>query len=203
MSTKDDEIERRVRDALRAGREQDAMAEAVRGYGPMIEGWLRKRLPSAYAQDAYQELLMEVWPTLPHFDWAIPLRVWMTTRAKYVLYRWIRKLGKDAALPSREAAGPEVPQPGRTDTLVYLLTAVKRQAFMVWHEQFSERSRQIMIWREGEKLSWDEIAVRLGEMPEPAGQATRVRTLNRLRKQYEVLKPRMAAFGKSIKEKML
>lgn len=130
-----------------------------------VLGFLRRRLGSERAEDAFQETFLRALQAYPRLDHGEHLRAWVLTIARNVAIDALRR-----ARPAAEAVetGAEDERPAYED-LAELTDGLP------------PKERAAVVLRYGYDLSYDQIAAALASSPDAARQAasTGVRTLRR------------------------
>jgi len=188
-----DQSEAAIHDRCRAGDHAAACTLAIETYGRELFGYLNAVANDPeVATDAYGQLALVLWQSLPGFRWDASLRTWLYALARSSLSRITRRpehrrphIALDAASAEGFAAAV------RTRTAEYLRTET-RDAVTEIRDALSEEDRAILILRVDRGLDWSEIArITLVEddvaatAPVPAAIA---REAARLRKRFERIK---------------
>ncbi|MEM1413587.1 MAG: sigma-70 family RNA polymerase sigma factor [Myxococcota bacterium] len=178
-----------VREAL--GREDvaGATSQTLELYGYELFRFLRATLrDEARAEDAYQELCIQIFRALPRFEWRSSLRTWAFRLARHTLGRAHRSARhREAQLGTAEESAL-VARWTRTVTAEWRRTAA-RDRLRERTAALPEEDRSIVTLRIRDRMSWKEIARILG--PEDAPDEAVATEAARLRKRYERIKAQL------------
>lgn len=178
------DMEQRIRALHDAGDFTGAATCAVEEYGPEVLGWLVVATgDAATADEAFGAACEDLWRGLPSFRWECSARTWFYTLTRRAL---VRHRKRAAERPERriELASFDAAELARSRTAPWLRTEVK-DVFVRLRGSLSEPERELLVLRVDRDLSWDEIALILGEPGDRAATAARVR------KRFQVIKDKL------------
>lgn len=141
-----------------AGGDQGAVKECLARYGGLLWGLARRFTSSAAdAEDAVQEIFVDVWKSADRFDSTI------TSEAAFIAMiarrRLIDRRRREGRRPSTEPL-PELPMHAATEPggEVFAEAALARKAL----DKLRDEPRQILLLAIGQGLTYEEIAERTG-----------------------------------------
>lgn len=179
--------EARIREALARGDADEAAAEAIRGLGPEILGYLTRVLGSADdAADAFSLFSEKLWRGIGRFEGRSSVRVWAYRVAWTAAMRvtedgWRRRRERlRTSMASRIAAEVLSRTPGGTaepDEMQRLRSALRPE------------ERSLLVLRVNRRLSWSEVADVMRAEGEAVDEAA-------LRKRFERVKLRLAELAR-------
>jgi len=181
-------LEAEIRAAWLAGDLARATTLTLEGYGPEVLGWLvAVTHDPAEADDAFATASEDLFRGFEAFRWECSPRAWLYTLARHAL---LRERGRAAARPSRRQplGDVDVAASARAGTAPWLRTETK-DAFAALRAALDEDERALLVLRVDRDLSWDEIAVILGEGGGPAKASAR------LRKRFQNIKEKLRALA--------
>jgi RNA polymerase sigma-70 factor, ECF subfamily len=182
--------------AIRAACEEDPVAAVtllLERHGAELLGFLAATLPSRnHAREVYTMAAEDLWRGLPQFEWRCSLRAWTYTvarnaRARYLLHE-ARRIARDeviADLPWLKGIADRT----RSPTPAHLRTEIKTRLREL-REQLSEDEQTLLMLRVDRGLSWNELAVVLGESADDTPKEV-ARAATRLRQRFQVLKSKL------------
>ncbi|MBS2021888.1 MAG: sigma-70 family RNA polymerase sigma factor [Deltaproteobacteria bacterium] len=181
---RDPALEQRLTQSLTEGRTRDAVADAIRGYGPQILGWLVVvHGDEDEAADVFAAFAEDVVTGIESFRGASSFRVW----AYAVAWRASQRYRRDAfrrhtrGLMTSEAS--QLAEEVRSS----LGTRLDRSARVArLREQLSPEDQALITLRFDRELSWTEVAEALSAEGEVVTEAA-------LRKRFERLKDTLRA----------
>lgn len=192
MSTEDrDELEREIRRRFEGGDLRGAAAEAMRGYGPEIFGFLLAlHRNEDEAAEVFSTFSEQLWRGLPGFAWQCSFRTWAYTVARNASHRHLRGARRRAALvPIADCPElSEIAERVRTETAEFLRTPVK-DAVRALRDALPDADRTLLVLRVDRGMSWLDLARVFGD--EPEDDAALKRAAARLRKRFQLLKERL------------
>jgi RNA polymerase sigma-70 factor (ECF subfamily) len=181
-------LERRIRDALARGDVDGASAEAIRGYGPELLGYLTRVLGSpADAADAFSLFSEQLWRGMRRFEGRSSVRVWAYRVAWTAAMRvaddgWRRRRERlRTSMASRIAAEVLTRTPGRE--------AREHDELQRLRGALHPDERSLLVLRIDRRLSWKEIADVMRQEGEPVDEAA-------LRKRFERVKKRLGELAR-------
>lgn len=194
------ELERQVRARVAAGDHAGAATTAIRGLGPEIFGFLVGLHRDPQAADEVFALWSErVWRGIERFAWGCTLRTWCYSIAHNTSRNFRRdtRVRDGRALPLPESSQlVELRQEVRSETSPYRRTDVKDR-FAALRATLPPEDQALLVLRVDRQLAWKELArVMTAETAAHDDDAELVRTAQRLRKRYQLLKDRLLALGR-------
>jgi RNA polymerase sigma-70 factor (ECF subfamily) len=161
------EVEEDVRRRCEGGDVQGAVTAVIRGYGPDLMGFMHalSRQPTD-AGDAFADLCVRMWKSLPGFRWDSTLWTWthvLARRALHAQHRrriaWDEQHVRISDIPAIDALIVEV----RTTALARMRGEPTRAERL--RRQLSAEEQELLILRVDRGLAWREIAQVLGQVP--------------------------------------
>lgn len=178
------DVESRIAQARQRGDHEGAAAEAIRGFGPEILGYLSRVLGSRdEASDAFSFFAEQLWRGLPGFAGRSSVRVW----AYRVAWSAAVRLRADAWFRRRERFPTSMASRVAGEVLSRTAVARERESAELTRLRASlePEEQSLLVLRVDRGLSWREVAeVMAGEgqaLDEPA-----------LRKRFERVKAKLA-----------
>jgi RNA polymerase sigma-70 factor, ECF subfamily len=177
-------VETRIAQAIERGDRDAAAAEAIRGFGPEILGYLSRVLGSRdQASDAFSFFAEQLWHGMPGFAGRSSVRVWAYRVAWSAAVRlrsdaWFRRRERFPSSMASRVAGEVLSRPAavrerESAELTRLRAALEPE------------EQSLLVLRVDRGLSWREVAEVMAEegreMDEPA-----------LRKRFERVKAKLA-----------
>ncbi len=178
------EVETRIAQALQGGDHERAAAEAIRGFGPEILGYLSRVLGSRDdASDAFSFFAEQLWRGMPGFAGRSSVRVW----AYRVAWSAAVRLRADAWFRKRERFPTSMAS--RVAGEVLSRSAVRRERESAHlarlRAALDPEEQSLLVLRVDRGLSWREVA----EIMSGEGQTLDEPTL---RKRFERVKTKLA-----------
>ena len=156
----------------------DVFTELVREHGPAVYRLARSVVrDGALADDVAQETFIKVWRHLPEFRGEGSLRGWILRIAHNQAVSTLRRVRDRATDPTQL---PQSGDPIGTTRLVEGRLAAQELTAAI--DELDELSRAIVVLREVEGLSYDDIAVTLG-VPIPTVKTRLLRSRRTLARQ--------------------
>ncbi len=184
-------LEATIRGLHAEERLDEAARVALEGYGPEILGFLMALTRDAdAASDRFGQFCEDMWRGLPGFRWASSFRTWAYTLARNAHHRALRDphVRRGRRLETGELGRLQANI--RTQTLPYLLTAVKDR-FAALRQSLAEEDQALLILRLDRRMSWREIAEVLHAGEAAVDEEGLKRRAAALRKRYERVKARL------------
>lgn len=180
----DTHVEERIRALCEAEDWSAAAACAIESFGPEVLGWLvvTTNDPTT-SEEAFSLACEDLWRGISAFRWECSARTWFYTLTRRALIRFRKRADENPkrriALASFDAA-----ERIRSGTAPWLRTDVK-DVFARLRAQLSEEERELLVLRVDRDLSWEDIAIMLGENGDRA-------TVNaRLRKRFQLVRDKL------------
>jgi len=180
--------EQRVQELLAAGDHRGAAAEAIRGLGPKVLGYLRSILrDDEDAADAFSHFAEDLWRGIGGFRGESSFKTWAYKlawcAAMHVRSDAWKRLGR--RLESGEAS--RIADEVRTKSAVR--DERQRQTLERLREALTPEEQTLLFLRLDQQLDWNEVADVLSAGGTPVEPAA-------LRKRYERLKERLARMAR-------
>jgi RNA polymerase sigma-70 factor (ECF subfamily) len=187
VSTDRAELERSIRHRCEGGDPDGALAEALRGFGPEIYGFLVATTGDrSAADDVFSQFAEDVWHGLSRFDWrGATLRTWLYVVARHAAARRRRGKRRDLVPLSHESVA-RIAEHLRTATATFLRTEQKDRLAAL-RASLPDEDRELLVLRVDRNLAWDDLARVMIDAPAPDA-ATVKREAARLRKRFERLR---------------
>jgi RNA polymerase sigma-70 factor, ECF subfamily len=181
-------VEERIQSLLAGGDTRGAAAEAIRGFGPRILGYLRSVLrDDGDAQEAFSVFAEHLWRGIGTFRGEASFRTWAFKIAWHAALgvrddAW-RRLGRRFETSEASRLAEEV------RTRSGLRVERQRQALDVLRDALTPEEQTLLALRVDQRLAWDDIADVLSTEEAPVEAAA-------LRKRFERLKDRLARLAR-------
>jgi RNA polymerase sigma-70 factor (ECF subfamily) len=184
-----------IRAALDRGDDEGALTLLLHEYGPQLLGYLTVMSTPTKAREIYCLLAEDLWRGLPKFEWRCSLRAWVYTlarnaRARHLLAEKRRDAREEIAPPEwlRELASRT-----RSPTPLHRQVEVK-DAMRLLRQRLDERDQTLLMLRVDRDLSWQELAVVLGE--HRPGESIETAAA-RLRQRFQSLKEKLRELART------
>lgn len=178
------EMEEGIRALWEKGDASGAATRAIETYGPEVLGWLVVSTNDATtAEEVFAMACEDLWRSLAAFRWECTARTWFYTLTKRALIR-LRRRADERPRRRLELASYDAAERARTRTAPWLRTEMK-DVFARLRASLSEAERDLLVLRVDRDLTWEEIAIVLGE---DGGGA---KASARLRKRFQLVKDKL------------
>jgi len=155
---KDDDLEARVRARCEAGEIEDAVADAVRGYGEEVFSFIAARFANEDdAAEVFSQACEDLLSSLPTFRWRASLRTWFYRLARTAAVRYKRSPLNRGDRRVALSNVSEIAYQVRSRTMAHLRTEVKDRVRAL-RDRLEEDDRQLLELRIDRDLSWNDIA---------------------------------------------
>lgn len=190
-------LERRVREALSAGRAGDAATALLEGYGPELYGFLRATLrDDDAAGDVFGMLSEDLFKGLPGFRAEASLRTWCYALARHAAARWRRDPLRRRGVRADDASElGKLVHELRSRTSIWRRTEVKDRVRAL-RDALSVEEQELLILRVDRGMEWEEVARALLDDGEEADAAAVSKKAAALRKRFERIKEKLKALAK-------
>lgn len=191
------DVEARVRSLVDAGAVDDAVSEAIEGYGGEVFGFLVARLrDDDVASDVFSQACEDLWRTLAAFEWRCSLRTWMYKLARSAATRHERSPHNRHGRKLRLSQVSELADRVRSRTMDHLRTEVKDR-FAELRAELSVDDQTLLSLRVDRGLDWNDIARVFadGELEGDELARASARLRQRFKKVKERLRERAVAAG--------
>lgn len=193
MSNDHGELERAVRELCEQGKQGEAAAAVVQGYGPEIFGLLRALSKDEDdAADAFGIFAEDLLKGIGSFAWRSSMRTWAYTLARHALLRVQTSPHRLAArqIPLSQSPVSRIAEQVRERTLPHLRTEVK-DGLARLREGLTPEEQLLLTLRIDRQMPWDEVTAILdaGES-EAVRQDLKKRTALH-RKRFQLLKDKL------------
>jgi RNA polymerase sigma-70 factor (ECF subfamily) len=182
-----------IRRAWDAADFEQAATRLIQSYGPEVHGFLAAFMNDrTAAAEAFSLFARDLWVALTDFGWRCTARGWAYTLARNAARRHAKaeKRRRLRHVPIPDGLLSQVAARSRTRTDAYLRTEVKNR-MQELRQRLPAEDQQILILRVSRKLSWNEIAMVLGDSGVSATDAELQREASRLRKRFQLAKDRL------------
>jgi RNA polymerase sigma-70 factor, ECF subfamily len=181
-------LEARIAAALGRGDAEAAAAEAIRGYGPQILGYLTRVLASADdAADAFSLFSEQLWRGIGGFSGRSTVRVW----AYRVAWSAALRVSSDAYRRRREHLPTSLASRLAAEVLSRPPAAAEREAAEMerLRSALAPDEQSLLVLRLDRRLSWKEVAEVMREEGRPLDEAA-------LRKRFERIKEKLGRIAR-------
>ncbi|MFT7580327.1 MAG: RNA polymerase sigma-70 factor (ECF subfamily) [Myxococcota bacterium] len=174
-----------LKHALEVDGLEAAVNLAIRAYGSELFGFIVNTTHDEdLAQDVFQTLCMEIWKSMPRFQWQSSFRTWVYVLARRTTFRALG-VSKGTPVGRLHTEGEQSLQARwtRTSTLEWQKTENKDR-FWLLCEGLEPEQRTLVMLRIGRRLPWNEVARIMSEEDAPSDANLR-RLSGQLRKRFE------------------
>jgi len=181
------DVDARVRALVERGDHASAASAAVRAFAPELLGFLVAVMRSeADADEGFATVSERLWRSLDTFEWRCTLRTW----AYMIARREVERFRKGAR--RREAGRERISK--RKDLIAEAKTTMqsKRDRLTLLRDELPPEDRELLVLRVDRALAWEEIALGFVEDPQRCSEDELRRVGARLRKQFQLVKDRLA-----------
>lgn len=178
------DVETRIARALDGGDREAAAAEAIRGFGPEILGYLSRVLGSRdQASDAFSFFAEQLWRGMPGFAGRSSVRVW----AYRVAWSAAVRLRADAWFRKRERFPTSMASRVAAEVLSSTAASRERESAELTRLRaaLEPEEQSLLVLRVDRGLSWREVSEVMAEEGEPLDEPA-------LRKRFERVKAKLA-----------
>jgi DNA-directed RNA polymerase specialized sigma24 family protein len=188
--TGDPALDDAVRADLARGDLDGAVTRIIRGLGPEVLGFMLALTHNpTVAGDAFSELSVDVWRSLPAFEWRATLRTWMYVLARRAVSRVQRGGPRAQLVPwSQVSAISRVAIDVRDASCARL--ELLHDRFAALRGQLDEEEQVILMLRVDRELGWRDIA---RVLTEDGADDDVDRVAATLRKRFERIKAKIRA----------
>lgn len=170
--------------------DRDALSELVARHGPSVFRFARAiASDESSAEDALQETFLAAWRGAVRFRGQTSVRNWLFTIARHAVYRQHRRrAGEPAQLESLTELGVAAGWGAIEDPEAGVLRKESREVFERAMEQLDSGDREVLLLRDVQGLSGDEVAAILGitiAAMKTRLHRARLRLASRVREAYE------------------
>lgn len=191
-----EELERAIRARFDAGDMADAVAIAIRGYGPEVFGLITAfQRDTGDAEEVWSRVTERLWKGIAQFAWQSSFRTWFYAIARNTSMRYRDEVRRRAAHQVQLGTGAEevLAERPRTATASYLTSGHKHWLAAI-RDRLPEDDRMLLVLRVDKGLGFSELAVVMHENDEaPLDAEGQKREAARLRKRFQLLKERIQA----------
>jgi RNA polymerase sigma-70 factor, ECF subfamily len=192
--TVSEDLEHEIRQGLERGDAAGAAALIVRGYGAELCGYLLARhRDEGDAAEVFARFSERLVRALPSFRSESSARTWayaLARHASLTYRRDARRLDrKQAPLPEGSALSA-LAEPSRPETAPYLRTE-GRARLAALRAALSPDDQELLVLRVDRGLSWNDLALVLGDAAAPPTGDELQRSAARLRKRFQLLIKRL------------
>jgi RNA polymerase sigma-70 factor (ECF subfamily) len=188
-------LEEELQDLCRQGEVNQAVEQALRGYGPEIRRLMMGVLQNEdRAQDAFSLFSEFLLKGLPGFRWESSFRTWAQRMARNACF----KLVNAPAIRHRHvslSAVPEQPMARHSTTCPWQRTPVKAR-FRALREKLEPQEQRLLELRVDQQLQWPQIVQLLAASNEPVTGELLARRATALRQQFQRVKNRMRTLAR-------
>lgn len=197
-STKSSDVafEQALHEAREQGDLQRIATLLLERYSAQIARFLSVRLRSrALAEEAFSQFAEDLWRGLPAFRWSAPVHVWLWVLARNAASRvCTAAYRKHERLVEDDHAFAQAGERARTETARFLRTATK-QRMRELRSRLSDSEQTLLLLRVDRALSFEELAVVMGEASVDASEAELARASARVRTRFQSVKQRLRALA--------
>lgn len=190
-----EQLERSIRERWEAGAHGDAVALAIRGYGPEVFGLICAfQRDSGDAEEVWSRVTERLWKGIADFAWHSSFRTWFYAIARNTSMRYREEARRRAARQIPLATGAEevLAERPRTATASYLSSGHRGWLAAV-RDALPEDDRMLLVLRVDKGLAWPDLAVVMHEGEAPLDPEERKREAARLRKRFQLVKEKIHA----------
>lgn len=183
-------LEASIRDAAQGGDTAAALTRALDGYGSELFGFLMSLLRDRdLADDAFQELSIDVWNQLGSFEWRSSFRTWVYRLARGAASRRLRdparKRGQRLGTVEQQELSAKAM---RTATAMWRQTEQKSKLWQAC-EALPDDDRTLVLLRISRGMSWLDVAAVTADEDQDDEQLTRRAAAQR--KRFERIKDKL------------
>ena len=178
------DLERKVRELLKAGELDDALKLVLGKLGAEILGFVCGVLGDDAGPDVYSGFSERLWKSFEGFEWRCALRTWVYMLARQEISRFHR--GERRHVAGRVSLS-EVKSMLAAYRKTQSILAERRDELTRLRDELPVEDRMLLILRLDRELSFNEIALALAENPDELRDLDKKRESARLRKRYELV----------------
>lgn len=179
------DVDARVAAHVADGALREAATVIVRAYGPAILGYLATLLrDDDEARETFSEFAEELWKALPRYAKRSSVKTWAYAIAYHCALRHRRARARRRTRPLEDTEWSKLAAIVRSTSRSFSRTAAERK-LDVLRRTLSDEEQTLLVLRLDRRMSWEEVAVVLGEKGPAAAAA--------VRKRFQRLKERLRA----------
>jgi RNA polymerase sigma-70 factor (ECF subfamily) len=185
------QLEERIKAALAAQRQDEALRLTLDGYGPELYGLLLAELRDAdRAQDVFALFAEDLWKGIARLSLRSTMRAYCYAVARHAKFRYLDAVVRKErrAMPLSQADWQVLVAQVRTETEEYLRTSTKDRIAQL-RDDLAEEERTLLTLRIDRGMSFREIAEALAE-PDTSEAELKKDEL-RWRKRFQLVKDRL------------